>query len=63
MPNEFLIVLNDGEDEDVKDEFGDVKTKAKARGAYYKNIERKMQLKKRRVNVSLASYTVRLGPS
>jgi len=48
VPNEFLLVVNDGE-EDVKDEFGDSKS-SRAKGAYYKNIERKMLLKKRRVN-------------
>lgn len=55
VPNEFLLVLNDGDDgEDVKDEFGDSKpSTSRAKGAYYKNIERKMLLKKRRVNVSL----------
>lgn len=51
VPNEFLLVIND--EEDVKDEFGDDKPeKPRAKGVYYKNIERKMLLKKRRVNVS-----------
>ncbi|TCD69476.1 hypothetical protein EIP91_007602 [Steccherinum ochraceum] len=49
VPNEFLLVIND--EEDVKDEFGDDKPeKPRAKGVYYKNIERKMLLKKRRVN-------------
>lgn len=53
MPNEFLLVINDGDDDEVKDEFGDeTPSKARAKGAYYKNLERKMLLKKRRVNVS-----------
>ncbi|THH28830.1 hypothetical protein EUX98_g5361 [Antrodiella citrinella] len=47
VPNEFLLVISD---EDVQDEFGDVQASSRAKGAYYKNIERKMLLKKRRVN-------------
>ncbi|EMD38790.1 hypothetical protein CERSUDRAFT_112529 [Gelatoporia subvermispora B] len=52
VPNEFLLVLDDGdaakEEEDV---FEDVKPlKQRAKGAYYKNIERKMLLKKKRQN-------------
>ncbi|KAF7983338.1 hypothetical protein HWV62_22297 [Athelia sp. TMB] len=40
VPNEFLLVLDDGMDESKR-----------GKGAYYKNIERKMQLKKKRVNM------------
>jgi RNA polymerase II-associated factor 1 len=56
IDNEFLLVLWDG-DEPAKD-FKDVIAKIEGgstrreRGAYYKNIERKMLLKKKRVNVS-----------
>ncbi|KAH9852165.1 RNA polymerase II-associated [Lenzites betulinus] len=49
VPNEFLLVLDDGmADEDVFDS----KTGAlpRPKGAYYKNIERKMLLKRKRVN-------------
>lgn len=57
MPNEFLLVIDDGDAklEDVKDE--DVKPqKPRVKGAYYKNIERKMLLKKKRQNVSARLY-------
>ncbi|EIW58426.1 uncharacterized protein TRAVEDRAFT_167944 [Trametes versicolor FP-101664 SS1] len=40
VPNEFLLVLDDGMSADPP----------RAKGAYYKNIERKMLLKKKRVN-------------
>lgn len=57
VPNEFLLVLDDG-DGDVKDFTLDATTtipsQPRARGAYYKNIERKMLLKKKRVNVSIS---------
>lgn len=53
VPNEFLLVIDDGEapeEEDQKDQKpGKLETRAK--GAYYKNIERKMLLKKKRQNV------------
>ena len=52
VPNEFLLVIDDGEapEEDQKDQKpGNPETRAK--GAYYKNIERKMLLKKKRQNV------------
>ncbi|CCM04179.1 uncharacterized protein FIBRA_06341 [Fibroporia radiculosa] len=51
VPNEFLLVIDDG-DEDLADE-GDEDTKhrkSRPKGAYYKNIERKMLLKKKRNN-------------
>lgn len=47
VPNEFLLVLDDG------DVDGDVKpANQRTKGAYYKNIERKIILKKKRANVS-----------
>lgn len=53
VPNEFLLVLDDG-DLDVK-EFVPASeimpSQPRTKGAYYKNIERKMLLKKKRVNV------------
>ncbi|TFK39891.1 RNA polymerase II-associated protein [Crucibulum laeve] len=48
VPNEFLLVLNDGESQDLDDVLGD--KPAREKGAYYKNIERKMLLKKKRAN-------------
>ena len=45
VPNEFLLVLDEGGDE------VDAKGVPRPKGAYYKNIERKMLLKKKRVNV------------
>lgn len=48
VPNEFLLVMDSGLDEDG--------TQRRAKGAYYKNIERKMLLKKKRVNVSPTSF-------
>lgn len=58
IDNEFLLVLWDG---DEPQSFEDVisgaerKTPRREKGAFYKNIERKMLLKKKRVNVSGAS--------
>lgn len=60
VPNEFLLVLNeDPPEENLDDLLNDVKPKVPRRekGAYYKNIERKMLLKKKRVNVSLLVLT------
>lgn len=48
VPNEFLLVLDDGEEDDSP--FGDTPNR-RGKGAYYKNLERKIMLKKRRVNV------------
>jgi len=45
VSNEFLLVLDSGEDA----VFGG----GRAKGAYYKNLERKITVKKKRVNVSL----------
>lgn len=58
VPNEFLLVIDDGEapeEEDQKDQKPG-KPETRGKGAYYKNIERKMLLKKKRQNVR-ASYT------
>ncbi|KAF5316414.1 hypothetical protein D9619_006301 [Psilocybe cf. subviscida] len=49
VANEFLLVLYDGEDPTPSFENFDRPTREK--GAYYKNIERKMHLKKKRVNI------------
>ena len=56
VPNEFLLMIYDGEDEDTKDDdlFGKPKQQ-RSKAAYYKNIERKMVLKKKRVDVSFTS--------
>ncbi|TFK74984.1 RNA polymerase II-associated protein [Pluteus cervinus] len=53
VPNEFLLVLHDGDPpQDLDDLLDEKEQKAprRERGAYYKNIERKMTLKKKRVN-------------
>ena len=51
VPNEFLLVLHDGEPP-YKDEDDERPSHlSRAKGAYYKTIERKMQLKKKRANV------------
>ena len=46
VPNEFVLVLDEG-----TDEFDTKGSAPRPKGAYYKNIERKMLLKKKRVNV------------
>lgn len=48
VPNEFLLVLYDGDEDATLHSDG----KTKEKGAYYKNIERKMYLKKKRANVN-----------
>jgi hypothetical protein len=55
VPNEFLLVIDDGESLDDLHEGGDAPKPRRAKGAYYKNIERKMMLKKRRGNVRFSS--------
>ncbi|KXN92386.1 hypothetical protein AN958_07004 [Leucoagaricus sp. SymC.cos] len=54
IDNEFLLVLWDGDEptkyEDVVSALGEKSTSRREKGAYYKNIERKMLLKKKRVN-------------
>ncbi|KAG6853882.1 hypothetical protein C0991_000347 [Blastosporella zonata] len=52
VPNEFLLVLNDGDPPETIDDVGmERKTPRRLKGAYYKNIERKMTLKKKRANI------------
>jgi RNA polymerase II-associated factor 1 len=46
VPNEFLLVLDNGD------------TGERGPGAYYKNIERKMTLKKKRMNVCKSLHTL-----
>ncbi len=57
VPNEFLLVLDDGgpgtDFNDVFNDDEDQKPGSRLKGAYYKNIERKMLLKKKRANVSV----------
>ncbi|KAF5383624.1 hypothetical protein D9615_003557 [Tricholomella constricta] len=53
VPNEFLLVLDDGDPPETLDDLTNgVERKGTRRhkGAYYKNIERKMLLKKKRAN-------------
>lgn len=50
VPNEFLLVLDEGGAK-VEGPGGVPETRSK--GAYYKNIERKMFLKKKRTNVCI----------
>ena len=51
VPNEFVLVLDEGLGE------YDTKSVPRLKGAYYKNIERKMLLKKKRVNVRAGTVT------
>lgn len=54
VPNEFLFVLDDGgADDETEGDAALTPSRPRAKGAYYKNIERKMTLKKRRINVSV----------
>lgn len=56
IDNEFLLVLWDGDEpQSFEDAMASIEKKASRRekGAYYKNIERKMLLKKKRANVSV----------
>lgn len=52
VPNEFIIMIDDGDDE-LEVKVGEVlkPSRPRVKGAYYKNIERKMVLKKKRINV------------
>ena len=60
VPNEFLFVLDEGDDlfgddnDESKPENG---SKKREKGAYYKNIERKIMLKKKRANVSFRTFS------
>jgi len=49
--NEFLLVLYDGDPPDAIDDSLEDKPSHRGKGAFYKNIERKMHLKKKRANV------------
>ncbi|KAF9006040.1 RNA polymerase II-associated protein [Cyathus striatus] len=53
VPNEFVLVIEDGDEEQsFEDLLDDSKpSQRKEKGAYYKNIERKMHLKKKRANI------------
>jgi len=53
VPNEFLLVIHDGDATDGLDDLTSDKTHPgpREKGAYYKNIERKMLLKKKRANM------------
>lgn len=57
VPNEFLLVLDngDGTDEHLPETDANA-VQPRGKGAYYKNIERKMTLKKRRGAVSRFDY-------
>lgn len=64
VPNEFLLVLDDGE-VDIKDFIPDgeiLPSQPRPKGAYYKNIERKMLLKKKRINVRISHVFYVLDP-
>lgn len=59
VPNEFLFVLDDGgADDETEGDAALTPSRPRTKGAYYKNIERKMTLKKRRINVNNMSYSV-----
>ena len=51
VPNEFLLVLYDGDPPEGVDDSVEEKPSHRGKGAFYKNIERKMHLKKKRANV------------
>ncbi|KAG6897823.1 hypothetical protein C0992_010627 [Termitomyces sp. T32_za158] len=51
VPNEFLLVLNDAESFDDLTNGVERKASRRSKGAYYKNIERKMTLKKKRATI------------
>ena len=55
VPNEFLLVFDDSEHGAVDDGDGDTGADARRAGAYYKLIERKMLLKKKRTEVREAA--------
>ncbi|KAL0566312.1 hypothetical protein V5O48_015707 [Marasmius crinis-equi] len=58
-PNEFLLVLDEGlaEEESLEEDvFDDNRPRRRTKGAYYKNIERKMLLKKKRQNMYAPTY-------
>ncbi|KZT25259.1 hypothetical protein NEOLEDRAFT_1156439 [Neolentinus lepideus HHB14362 ss-1] len=51
VPNEFLLVLDDGDAQDTSEDGSESRSERRRKGAYYKNIERKMILKKKRQNI------------
>ena len=55
VPNEFLLVLYDGDPPEAIDDSLEGKPSYRGKGAFYKNIERKMHLKKKRANVKFVS--------
>ena len=55
VPNEFLLVLYDGNPPEVIDDSLEGNPSYRGKGAFYKNIERKMHLKKKRANVKIVS--------
>ena len=64
VPNELLLVLDDG-DVDFKESIPEsevMPSRPRSKGAYYKNIERKMLLKKKRVNVCVSTLLLHLHP-
>ncbi len=50
VPNEFMLVLDDGEEDPLVSD--DLK-RTRGKGAFYKGLERKIVLKKKRVNVRI----------
>jgi RNA polymerase II-associated factor 1 len=61
VPNEFLLVFDDSEHRAIDDGDGDTGADARRAGAYYKLIERKMLLKKKRTEVREAERYTTLG--
>lgn len=61
VPNELLLVLDDGVTDitDIIPEGELMPSQPRTKGAYYKNIERKMLLKRKRINVSRLSCALR----
>ncbi|KAH7101564.1 Paf1-domain-containing protein [Auriculariales sp. MPI-PUGE-AT-0066] len=55
VPNEFVLVLDDGNQAPAH--IGDDPPQVRRPGAYYKNIERKIALKKKRVNKYELAYS------
>lgn len=51
VPNEFLLVLHDGQPPGKNEDDERPGHAPRTKGAFYKTIERKMQLKKKRANV------------
>jgi hypothetical protein len=56
VPNEFLLVLYDGDSPEAIDGSLEDNPSHREKGAYYKNIERKMYLKKKRANVKMIYF-------